>query len=232
MRENKRDTPHDRADSLQKEAQEIREVASQPLGRVGRALAPWQQILAVPLVILVLSASVMLLLAGDLRERLLERVATSWFLAFEQPPEIYRLPPPPPRPARAELHFSAQPIPGAQPLVVPVGGAVMGSVSASESSPAEFTTPAKNSAWDSAFQILQEESEVVGELIGGQISGLRFEEWEPLRATPPRYSIKLDIFRESEQRIVAFAWSVDVSTRQTRPENQEARDLFFKRRRH
>ncbi len=72
---------------------------------------------------------------------------------------------------------------------------------------------------------------MVGKLIGGAVSGLRFEGWEPLTAKPPLYSIKLDMFRESEQRIVPFAWSVDVSSRQTRPVNQEARDLFFKLRR-
>ena len=231
MKESERESPPDTADRLREQAQEIREVATQRLGRGGRALAPWQQILAVPLVILVLAASVMLLLAGDLRARLLERVAASWFVAFQQPPEIYRLPPPPPRPARADLHFSSQPIPDSPPLMVPVGGAVMGSAPAPESSPAEFTPPAKNPDWESAFQVLQEESEVVGKLIDGAVSGLRFQEWEPLRATLPRYSIKLDIFRESDQRVVAFAWSVDVSTRQTRPENQEARDLFFKLRR-
>ncbi len=224
--------PPDTADSLREQAQNIREIVSQRLGRVEHALAPWQQILAVPLVILVLAASLMLLVAGDLRGRLLERIAASWFIAFEPAPEVYRLPPPPPRPARVDLRFSSQPIPESRPLVVPVGGAVMGSAPAQGSSPAEFTPPVKNPDWESAFQVLREESEVVGKLIGGEVSGLRFEEWEPLRAKPPRYSIKLDIFRESEQRIVAFAWSVDVSTRETRPENQEARDLFFKLRRH
>ncbi len=231
MNEREREDAPDRTDRFREQAQEIREIASRPLGRVAPALAPWQQILAVPLVILVLAVSAILLLDRDLRGRLVEKVATSWSVAFEPPPEIYRLPLPPPRPAQVDLHFSPQAVPSSQPLVVPVGGAVMGSVPPQDSSPAEFSPPAKNPEWESAFQVLQAESGVVGKLIGGEVNGLRFENWEPLRATPPRYSIKLDIFRESEQRIVAFAWSVDVSTRKTRAENQEARDLFFKLRR-
>ncbi len=225
------ESPPDTADRLREQAQEIREMASQRFERAERVFAPWQQILAVPLATLVLAASVMLLVAGDLRERLLERIAASWFIAFEQAPEVYRLPPPPPRPARADLHFSSQPIPESSPLVVPVGGAVVGSAPVQGSSPGEFTPPLKNPDWESAFQVLREESEVVGKLISGEVSGLQFEEWEPLRVRHPRYSIKLDIFRESQQRTVAFAWSVDVSTKETRPENQEARDLFFKLRR-
>ena len=231
MEESEREAPSDTGEQLRRQAQEIRDIASGGFGRVESALAPWQQILALPPVVLVLGSSVVLLVAGDLRGRLLERIAVSWLVAFEQPPHVFRLPPPPPGQARVDLHFSSQPNPEAQPLVVPVGEAVLSSAGIEESSSSEFSPPRKNTDWEAAFQVLQEESAVVGKLIGGAVSGLRFEGWEPLTAKPPLYSIKLDMFRESEQRIVLFAWSVDVSSRQTRPVNQEARDLFFKLRR-
>ena len=231
MKGSERQAPPDAAERLRQQARQIRETTSRRFGRVESALAPWQQILAVPLVVLVLGSSVVLLVAGDLRGRLLERIAASWFIAFQQPPEVYRLPPQPPRQVRTDLHFSSQPIPDPQPLVVPVGGAVLGSAPVEKTSPAEFAPPRKTPDWEAAFRVLQEESAEVGKLIEGEVSGLRFEGWEPLRADPPLYSIKLEMFRESEQQIVPFAWSVDVSSRQTRAENQEARDLFFKLRR-
>ena len=94
-------TPPKTGQRLRRQAQEIRETASRNVvGPLEPALAPWQQILAVPLVVLVLGSSVVLLVAGDLRGRLLETFTASWFVSFEQPPQVYRLPPPPPRQPR------------------------------------------------------------------------------------------------------------------------------------
>ena len=225
-------TPPETGQRLRQQAQEIRETASRNVvGPLEPALAPWQQILAVPLVVLVLGSSVVLLVAGDLRGRLLEGITASWFVSFEQPPQVYRLPPPPPRQPRTQVRFSAQPTLEPRPLVVPVGGSVLGSAPVETNSSTEFAPLQKNADWEAAFRVLQEESAGVAKLIAGTVSGLRFGGWEPLRVKASLYSIRLDMFRESEKRVVPFAWSVDVSTRRTRPENQEARDLFFKLRR-
>ncbi len=231
MTKSERDVAPDTAQRLSRQAQEIRRISSARFERLESALAPWQQILGVPLVVLVLGSSVALLVAGDLRGKLLERITTSWLAAFEQPPHVYHLPPPPPKESQVELRFPSQPIPVVTPGVVPVGGAVLGSAYAPKSGPAEFSPPVKDAAWEAAFRVLQEESEVVASLIEGEVNGLRFSGWEPLRVDASLYSIRLDMVRDSEQGIVPFAWSVDVSSRQTRPENQEARDLFFKLRR-
>ncbi len=230
MTKSERDVAPDTAQRLSRQAQEIRRISSARFERLESALAPWQQILGVPLVVVVLGSSVALLVAGDLRGKLLERITTSWLAAFEQPPHVYRLPPPPPKESQVELRFPPQPTP-ATLGVVPVGGAVLGSAPAPKSGSAEFSPPVKDAAWEAAFRVLQEESEVVASLVGGEVNGLRFSGWKPLRVDASLYSIRLDMVRDSEQGIVPFAWSVDVSSRQTRPENQEARDLFFKLRR-
>ncbi len=213
---------------LHREAEEIRRLAMEGLTPGADGLAPWQQILAVPLLILVLGAYTILLLADDLRQRVLDRVAGPWFVALEQPPEIYRLPPPPPKPARAELSFSTRPPVHDSEPTVPVGASILEPVRAPRPDPGDVQPAQKNAKWDEAFRVLQAESEVVEKLLSGEVSGLRFEGWEPLRADPPRYSIRLNVHSESKQRSVVFAWSVDVSDGQTRPENQAARDLFFK----
>ncbi len=228
MHRKKKEIHSDNAFSLRREAEEIRRVAVDRHGPKTEGLAPWQRIVVMPLLLLALVTSTVLLTSGDLRKNILERIAGPWLAALDQSLEIYRLPPPPPRLAPAELSFSTQPrIPPAGPMV-PVVAAVL----ELETSPTEvsddFEPEEKTKQWEEAFRVLEAESEVVARLLAGEVSGLRFEGWEPLQANPPRYSVKLDMYSESDLRRITFAWSVDVSGGETRPENQAARDLFFK----
>ena len=112
--------------------------------------------------------------------------------------------------------------------MVPVGAAFLDLETSPTAGPEDFQPEEKTKQWEEAFRVLEAESKVVARLLAGEVSGLRFEGWEPLRAEPPRYSIKLDMYSESDLCRIAFAWSVDVSAGETRPENQSARDLFFK----
>lgn len=219
------------AQELREQAAQIQRLARRRFVPADTGLAPYQQILSVALLVVVMGTALFLLVSGDSRRMLIQESASGWLTAFQAAPKTYRLPLPPPPVSQSGITFSSsEPVP--EPSV-PVGQGVWetGVPPASAQQEKPFEAPAKTASWKQAFERLTHESETVGKLTRGEVEGLVFQDWEPIRAQPPSYSFRLNMLRESDGAVVPFAWSLDVSSGATRPENQVARDLFFRLRR-
>lgn len=173
-----------------------------------------------------LGAAVYLLTASETRQNLSQDLAQ----LLGSPAvgdEVFPLPAPPARePQRAVFN---QPSPSASPVGssderIYEGGEGDFPPAPAAEEPA-FVPPAKTESSQQAFHVLQEQSEVVAQLVSGQLPGYVYQDWTLLQQRPPRFLIQLLLERETDGQAIQATWSVNVSTSEVRPESQHARDL-------
>lgn len=171
----------------------------------------------------VMGSVVYLLMFPAGRQELVLQVSEWWIAAARDVTRshIYRLPPPPPKPADQKVVFQA-PVP-----IVSGSGAPVETASSREEtsdSPREVRSLEKTGDSEKAFRLLLEKSAAARDLTEGKISGQAYKEWRLVKDDVPVFWIDLVAARGSEPE-VHLVWSVDLETRDVTALSQAARDL-------
>ncbi len=212
---------------LRKTANEIRTVARNTRNEsIARSNVFWS--ISVSLVMLIVFGVMILLSTSEeIRRTFIQKVSSGWAFLNAEEPEFYPLPAP-----RSDLpHFLA--------------GASSSDLEKSYSEnlvdekflledvtnhPREeaFETPTKDSNFEKVFSLLVQNSEFIKALVSGGIPDLLFHDWEPIRAAHPNYWLTFGAQNVVTGEAIKLAWSFDLDTLKSKPENQSARDQFFK----
>ena len=172
----------------------------------------------------VMGSVVYLLMFPAGRQELVLQVSEWWIAAVRDVTRshIYRLPPPPPKPADQKVVFQA-PVP-----IVSGSGAPVGENASSREEPSEDSRQVrsleKTGDSEKAFRLLLEKSAAARDLTEGKISGQAYREWRLVKDDVPVFWIDLVAARGSEPE-VHLVWSVDLETRNVTALSQAARDL-------
>lgn len=173
---------------------------------------------------IVMGSSIYLLMFPAVRQGLVLQVSELWIAAARDVTRshIYRLPPPPPKPADTKVVFQA-PVAVVTGVTVSDGGTAPAAANGSgESRQVKALKKTRDS--ETAYRLLLEKSVAARDLTEGKIPGQAFKEWRLVRDSVPVLWIDLVAARESEPE-VHLIWSVDLETRTVNALSQAARDL-------
>ena len=214
-----------RSEELRRQANRLR--AAVQSNEIGSLREPvWKKVLCWLLLVVATSLALFLLLAPSPRVVVAGFVAQGWQRVWSGQPqqEMIRLPAPsrrpPPQPSvRIQ---TADPIP-ASPSVSTVTD------SGSQLSRQEEETPsaavAKSAGSESAYQLLQEKSEVVRKLVAGELADYDFKGWKPVKDDTPEFWIDFLVVRKSDGSRLHLIWRIDLDEGSVRALSQAARDL-------
>lgn len=194
-------------------------------------LPNWKQVVYPLLVFGVLFLVVFLLIFERSRQQLIASMGEGWSSVYgDRQIEIQRLPPPPPKAVQTRT-------------VVPTGRVSIGGAEEEpggvlfldrqppglgkekEEPPTQAVILAKNPFNEAAYNLLKATSETAAELIGNNISEFEFQDWRPVKDSPPEAWIDLVATRRSDGELVHLIWSVNTETERAAPLSQAARDL-------
>ena len=172
----------------------------------------------------VMGSTVYLLMFPAVRHQLVLQVSEWWVAAARDVTRshIYRLPPPPPKPADQKVVFQA-PVPVVAATSVPEDGAAP-SGAGSNGGSEEVRSLKKTRDSETAFRLLLEKSAAARDLEEGKIPGQAYKEWRLVKDNVPVFWIDLVASRESEPE-VHLIWAVDLETGTVTALSQAARDL-------
>ena len=219
---------------LHQEARVIRETSSRSWKRPDPGDSPFRQLVVALVLVVCLLGAAYLTASQGARMRVIGGVSSLWGSQIQESTQVYRLPPPPPRDNLPQIVVGQVPALPQTPLVprtVPIGGSVAVYSRGEAQREEPYTPPARDAAFEQAFALLREQSEVIRKLASEELENLRLEGWDPLRADPPTYWFSLRVVDTSSGENLQLAWSIDVEASETQPQNQAARDLFFRLRR-
>lgn len=172
----------------------------------------------------VMGSTIYLLMFPAVRHELVREVSELWMAASRDVTRshIYRLPPPPPKPAEQRVVFQA-------PVPVVTGSNVpeMGTASSGESEtggPRQVESLKKTRDSETAYRLLLEKSAAAKDLTEGKIPGQAFKEWRLVKDDVPVLWIDLVAAGDPDPE-VHFIWSVDLENRTATALSQAARDL-------
>ena len=172
----------------------------------------------------VMGSAIYLLMFPGVRQGLVLRASEWWIAAARDVTEshIYRLPPPPPKPAEQKVVFQA-------PVPVVTGSNVSEagfdpSEADPDGEPRQPRTLKKTRDSETAYRLLLEKSTAAKDLTEGKIPGQAFQEWRLVKDEVPVFWIDLVATRDSDAE-VHLVWSVDLETRTATALSQAARDL-------
>jgi len=216
------------AQPLKEQAEFFRSRAPEGAGEYyAQALGPGRMLFYLGSVLAAVTAAVFLLAAPGSRREMVALVAEGLSGPGAEE-EIFRLPPPPP-PVQTQIT-----------ALGPVGS---GSSSSDESPgvlfldefperPEDVSEPRmeaaaviKNQENEAAYELLQENSQVVAALLAGEIPEMNFLSWSPVKNDPPEFWIDLTVERQTDAQEVHLIWSVNTDTQRITPLSQAARDL-------
>ncbi len=172
----------------------------------------------------VMGSTIYLLMFPAVRHELVLQVSEMWMAASRDVTRshIYRLPPPPPKPAEQKVVFQA-PVPIVTGSNVPeIGTASSGGDPNGEPRQVESLKKTRDS--ETAYRLLLEKSAAAKDLTEGKIPGQAFKEWKLVKDDVPVLWIDLVAAGEPGPE-VHFIWSVDLETRTVTALSQAARDL-------
>ena len=172
----------------------------------------------------VMGSTIYLLMFPPVRHELVLQVSELWMAASRDinRSHIYRLPPPPPKPAEQKVVFQA-PV----PVVTGTSAPEIGTASSGEAEsggPRQVESLKKTRDSETAYGLLLEKSVAAKDLTEGKISGQAFKEWRLVKDDVPVLWIDLVAGGEPDPE-VHFIWSVDLETRTVTALSQAARDL-------
>ena len=172
----------------------------------------------------VMGSTIYLLMFPAVRHEMVLQVSEAWMAASRNVTRshIYRLPPPPPKPAEQKVVFQA-PVPIVSGSSVPE----IGTASSGEDpsgGPRQVESLKKTRDSETAYRLLLEKSAAAKDLTEGKIAGQAFKEWRLVKDDVPVLWIDLVAAGEPEPE-VHFIWSVDLETRTVTALSQAARDL-------
>ena len=212
---------------LRKTANEIRTVARNTRNNsIARSNVFWSISISL-IMLIVFGVMILLSTSEEVRRTFIQKFGSGWTFLNAKEPEFYRLPAP-----RTDLpHFLA----GASSSDLEKG--YSGDL-VDEELPLEdvtnrsreevFEIPTKDPDFEKAFSLLVQNSEFIEALVSGKIPDLLFHDWEPIRAAHPSYWLTFEVRNIVTGEAVKLAWSFDIDTLKSKPENQSARDKFFK----
>lgn len=172
----------------------------------------------------VMGSAIHLLMFPAVRHELVLKVSGLWMAASRDVTRshIYRLPPPPPKPAEQKVVFQA-PVPVVTGSNVPeIGTASSGE--AETGGPRQIESLKKTRDSETAYRLLLEKSAAAKDLTEGRIPGQAFTEWRLVKDDVPVLWIDLVAAGDADPE-VHFIWSVDLETRTVTALSQAARDL-------
>ncbi len=172
----------------------------------------------------VMGSTIYLLMFPSVRQELVLQVSELWIAAARDVTRshIYRLPPPPPKPAEQKVVFQA-PVPIVTGSNVPEGGTVS-TGEAPGDGPRQARALKKTRDSETAYRLLLEKSDIAKDLTEGKIPGQAFKEWRLVKDDVPVFWIDLVATRGADPEF-HLIWSVDLETRTVTPLSQAARDL-------
>ena len=157
----------------------------------------------------------------------IQKAVSGWALLDTKESDFYRFPPPRPD----ILHLAVET--SSSEIKKNYSGDLVDEELSSEDFTEEtreevFEISPKDLNFEKAFNLLVENSEFIEALVSGEIPDLSFDHWEPIRAAHPSYWLTLGVQNIVTGEAIKLAWSFDTDTLQSKPENQSARDRFFK----
>lgn len=226
----------ERADSereLKQQAASLRQSETTPQSQFeagGRRL--WKTLAHVALVVLVVGCVIALLLFPDVRRRLIAGAGEKWLkisgelASADLTAPVFRLPPPPPKPAEPRI---IQPAPRIvfKAAEEPTGILYADQTPAAPGKEGEPQAPVslpKTAESRAAYALLLEKSEAARQLANSGFAEYPFQDWNPVKVAPPAFWIELVAMKADGQK-VHFTWSVHTGRSEVRPLSQAARDL-------
>ncbi len=172
----------------------------------------------------VMGSTIYLLMFPSVRQELVLQGSELWIAAARDVTRshIYRLPPPPPKPAEQRVVFQA-PVPIVTGSNLPEGGTVSPAEAVGDG-PRQAQALKKTRDSETAYRLLLEKSDTAKDVTEGKIPGQAFKEWRLVKDEVPVYWIDLVATRGSDPE-VHLIWSVDLETQTATPLSQAARDL-------
>jgi len=177
-------------------------------------------------------ASTTLLIWDEARHRMVEQVVSVTLSAArpEGQAELFELPPPPPKEAQPRVLAGAPVIVSSGDENVVLYSDTAPSLASEESPEATeeaqgFTAPEITPATKEAYQLLIDQSQIMGQLVEGSLQGYEFRQWQAIQNEPPRFVIDFVAMRALDQQEVHLIWEVNLQEGQVRPLSQAARDL-------
>ena len=172
----------------------------------------------------VMGSTIYLLMFPAVRQGLVLQAAELWMAASRDVTRshIYRLPPPPPKPAEQKVVFQA-PVPIVTGSNVPELGTASSREDPSGGS-RQVESLEKTRDSETAYRLLLEKSAAARDLTEGKIAGQAFKEWRLVKDDVPVLWIDL-VADGAPDPEVHFIWSVDLETRTVTALSQAARDL-------
>ncbi len=172
----------------------------------------------------VMGSTIYLLMFPSVRQELVLQVSELWIAAARDVTRshIYRLPPPPPKPADQKVVFQA-PVPVVSGSNVPES-AITSSGATPSDGPRQAQALKKTRDSETAYGLLLKQSATAKDLTEGKIPGQAFKEWRLVKDDVPVLWIDLVATPEAGPEI-HFIWSVDLENRTVTALSQAARDL-------
>lgn len=196
-------------------------------------LAEWKKVVYLLSAVLIVSLAAWLLIAAQTRRELIGALGgqvAQLYRADEG--EIFRLPPPPPRPVRPRIEIQQGTLSTAEqgssqeaPGILFLDQQPPSAGGREESGPARPVAPPKGSGNQEAYRFLVENSDTARKLFSSEFEEFEFQDWKPVKNDPPVFFIDLVAKRRSDGQELHAIWSVNVESGQITPLSQAARDL-------
>jgi hypothetical protein len=220
------------AERLRQQAAELLQEGHRPPEVFRARLSRATRIVYAAILILMIGSALFLLVSRNSRVGLIRAIANSWsgLYPLEQRAEVYKLPPPPPKAVEPKVVLQGSPTFAYQApprSVVPTVRA--GTSEGEETSSVETETkppapPEKTAEAKAAYDFLIAKSDVARRLANNNFPQFRFQEWRPVRNSPPEFWVDLVVL-QSDGREAHFIWQVNAEADTVRPLSQDARDL-------
>jgi hypothetical protein len=185
-------------------------------------LPAWKKAAYLVIIVAAVGGSVFLLLSSGSRQRMLSVAADSLGL-FQDHSQVFRLPSPPPKAAQSRVLIEPGWSSPADDFILEPSD--LGAPEQPVDSTNSFVAPAKSSANQQAFQMLQQSSDLVSRLVTNQLGNYEFKEWKPRQDRAPIFVLDLVVVRTQDQAELLLIWQVNLENQQVRALNQNARDL-------
>ena len=225
------------ANQLKKQADLLRQVSRKGWdGSNESELAKWKQCVYLLIILGALIAVVILLVSENNRRQLIASLGDGWIqLSGPHQQKIFRLPPPPPKRPESKLSQSTFAVASSKPSEDPpqeifANSEVTAKKEVGKRGRERFgilapAAPLKTAMNEQAYGVLQEESDLVSQLVGGDLSEFEFKTWKPLKDKPPEFWIDITAVRRVDGQEIHLIWSVNLESNAITALSQEARDL-------
>jgi len=220
----------DDSERLREQADAIRRHIRLRDMNVGPTYIPdWKKACFMAVIVGVIFGAVYLLVFESQRQALVTLAARGLDLHKSSEEKLFKLGAPPPKVVEPEVRvqgpsiFSDESLEGVLYADIEVEGVDEREDRGDDE--AVFISPARTEGSEKAFQFLALTSDVVQQLIDGEIEGYTFKEWNPVQNNPPRFLLDLIVVTTEDEGELHLIWEVNVESESVRPLSQAARDL-------